>query len=255
MTSQRAKGNSDKSDKSARGQREAQVADPQATDPQVADPQATEASAADLDAVGARRREAALAGHSGDTDTARAYLHDSASIVRCSALRALHQAGDLTVRELHDALADPEAAVRLTGLELAASRDDIAVSAVATLLEDNNHAVVEAAAWACGEKVSANHSPNCDNVAAEVVQRLARLAEHHDDLLCRESAIAALGAISDPAGLPAILAGLKDKPEVRRRAVIALAPFEGTEVEAALLQATNDRDRQVRTAAAELLNL
>ena len=68
----------------------------------------------------------------------------------------------------------------------------------------------------------------------------------------RAVAIAALGAISHPAGLPAILAGLDDKPEVRRRAVIALAPFDGPEVDAALLRATKDRDRQVRTAAAEL---
>ena len=46
--------------------------------------------------------------------------------------------------------------------------------------------------------------------------------------------MAALGAIGDPAGLAAILAATDDKPAVRRRAVIALAPFEGAEVDAAL---------------------
>ena len=82
---------------------------------------------------------------------------------------------------------------------------------------------------------------------------LVEVARSHDDPLCRESAIAALGAIGDPAGLAAILAGLDDKPEVRRRAVIALAPFDGPEVDAALLRATTDRDKQVRAAASELL--
>jgi HEAT repeat protein len=70
--------------------------------------------------------------------------------------------------------------------------------------------------------------------------------------LCREAAIAALGAIGHPDGLPAILAGLEDKPAVRRRAVIALAPFEGAEVTEALARARLDRDWQVRQAAEDL---
>ena len=40
---------------------------------------------------------------------------------------------------------------------------------------------------------------------------------------------------------------------MRRRAVIALAPFEGPEVQAALEQARSDRDWQVRQAAEDLL--
>ncbi len=88
---------------------------------------------------------------------------------------------------------------------------------------------------------------------ADVLAALVEVARSHDDPLCRESAIAALGAIGDPGGLAAILAGLDDKPEVRRRAVIALAPFDGPEVDAALLRATTDRDKQVRAAASELL--
>jgi HEAT repeat protein len=69
----------------------------------------------------------------------------------------------------------------------------------------------------------------------------------------REAAVAALGAIGDTAGLPAILAATRDKPAVRRRAVIALAPFDGPEVEAALRTALGDRDWQVRQAAEDLL--
>ena len=46
--------------------------------------------------------------------------------------------------------------------------------------------------------------------------------------------MAALGAIGDERGRAAILAALGDKATVRRRAVLALAPFEGPDVDAAL---------------------
>ena len=64
--------------------------------------------------------------------------------------------------------------------------------------------------------------------------------------------MAALGAIGDEAGRAAILAALTDKATVRRRAVLALAPFEGPDVEAALAAAREDRDWQVRQAAEDL---
>ena len=81
---------------------------------------------------------------------------------------------------------------------------------------------------------------------------LIAVATEHDDPLCREAAVAALGALGDDAGLPTIIAALDDKPAVRRRAVIALAPYEGPEVDAALERASQDRDRQVRQAAEDL---
>jgi HEAT repeat protein len=109
-------------------------------------------------------------------------------------------------------------------------------------LTDADPSVVEAAAWASGER---------EDPAA--VPLLAALARRHDDPLCREAAVAALGAIGDPAGLPTVLAATEDKPAVRRRAVLALAPFEGPEVDAALQRALTDPDRQVRQAAEDLL--
>ena len=196
-----------------------------------------------------RRRAAAVAGHRRDRAQARAYLHDDEPAVRASALRALERAGDLDAPLLAAALEDPAPGVRVTALELAASRPDVPMDAAAAWLDDPDQRVVEAAAWACGEKVSAAAGPADP---APVVAALIRVARSHPDPLCRESAIAALGAIAHPDGLPAVLAGLDDKPEVRRRAVIALAPFDGPEVEAALARAGNDRDKQVRAAAAEL---
>ena len=191
-----------------------------------------------------------MAGHRGDSARARAYFDDDEPAVRASALRALERAGGLDARLLATALEDPAPTVRVTALELAASRNDVAVSAASARLDDPDQRVVEAAAWTCGEKVSAEGADPVD--PAPVVAALARVARSHTDPLCRESAIAALGAIAHPDGLAAVLAGLDDRPEIRRRAVIALAPFDGPEVEAALATAANDRDKQVRAAVTEL---
>jgi HEAT repeat protein len=85
------------------------------------------------------------------------------------------------------------------------------------------------------------------------MNELNRLVLHHDDALVREAAVAALGAIGDELGLSAILSACQDKPAIRRRAVLALAPFDSPEVEAALKTALEDRDWQVRQAAEDLL--
>jgi HEAT repeat protein len=66
--------------------------------------------------------------------------------------------------------------------------------------------------------------------------------------------VAALGAIGDPVGLPAVLGALTDVPTVRRRATVALAGFDDPRVTPALRAATEDRDWQVRQAAGELLD-
>ena len=67
--------------------------------------------------------------------------------------------------------------------------------------------------------------------------------------------MAALGAIGDRGGLPAVLAALDDKPAVRRRAAVALAAFEGPDVDRALRKCLEDRDWQVRQVAEDLLAL
>jgi HEAT repeat protein len=112
------------------------------------------------------------------------------------------------------------------------------------LLDDPEPLVVEAAAWALGERATAD---------GRTLERLSAVAVGHADPLAREAAVAALGAIGDEGGLPAILQATRDKPAVRRRAVLALAPFEGPEVDAALERALADRDWQVRQAAEDLL--
>jgi HEAT repeat protein len=194
------------------------------------------------DAV-ARRRAAAVAGHRGDAAAARSFLADPEPSVRATALGALARAGSLTSDDLVAALGDPSAIVRARAAELGAALPGDAAPALAPILGDADPSVVEAAAWASGER----RPPEPCVVAA-----LAAVATGHDDPTCREAAVAALGAIGDPTGLPAVLAATGDRPAVRRRAVLALAPFDGPEVEAALERALTDRDWQVRQAAEDV---
>ena len=146
----------------------------------------------------------------------------------------------LTDRDLTAALADESPHVRRRAAETAARFPELDLVPV---LADPDPLVAEAAAYAIGE-----HPPK-----RAAVDALARTATDHSDALVREAAVAALGALGDPAGLPAILRATTDKPAVRRRAVIALAPFEGPEVDEALHRALEDRDWQVRQAAEDLL--
>jgi HEAT repeat protein len=188
-----------------------------------------------------RKRLAVLAGHRGDVQVARHYLTDSDASVRASAVAALARAGALAATEIEAALDDAAPLVRRRAAELAAAYASVDLLGV---LDDPDDSVVEMAAWAVGEQPDGR---------AEAIERLSSLAASHRDALCREAAVAALGALGDGRGLAAILAALGDKPAVRRRAVIALAPFDGPDVDAALQRALEDRDWQVRQAAEDQL--
>jgi HEAT repeat protein len=193
--------------------------------------------------LAARRRAVALAGHRGDEPTARAALADDDPGVRATAIGALERLGALRDDDLRAALADGAPEVRRRACEATAARPGDGAIALLPLLADDDATVVEVASWASGERTPPEPG---------VVPVLAALATGHDDALVREAAVAALGAIGDPTGLPAILAATQDKATVRRRAVLALAPFEGEEVDAALTRAREDRDWQVRQAAEDL---
>lgn len=196
--------------------------------------------------VADRRRTVVVAGHRGDVATAEARRNDPDPSVRAAALGALQRAGGLTADHLREALADPAAAVRRRAAELVAALAGGGAAtevALTPLLTDPDPTVVETVAFALGER---------DPAEPGSVPALAALATDADDALVREAAVAALGSLGDPAGLPAILAATTDKATVRRRAVIALAPFDGPEVDAALARALTDRDWQVRQAAEDL---
>lgn len=192
-----------------------------------------------------RRRAVAVAGHAGDLAAARAGLTDPEETVRSTAVGAVDRLGELSAQDMERALADESALVRRRALSVLAKRPGDQAPSALPLLADGDPVVAETAAWVCGER-----SP----VEAGAAAALVTIATDHVEHLAREAAVAALGAIGDPVGLPAILAALNERATIRRRAVVALAAFEGPEVDAALTRSLEDRDRQVRQTAEDLLS-
>ena len=183
-----------------------------------------------------------------------------AAPVRAAALGALARLGQLRPEELQRALSDPDPVVRRRACDVAPKAPEAQpLGLLVELLSDNSVLVVEAACWALGELGGAglgDAGPQTrprEVVLGVVVRALCHTATSHADPLCREAAVAALGSLGHPSALAAVLSALSDKPAVRWRAVIALAAFEGPEVEAALSRATRDPDWQVRQAAEDLL--
>jgi len=198
-------------------------------------------SASDSPEIAELRRAIVIAGHTGNSQLVQQSLAHEHGSIREAALGALARIDELTNEVLQTFVSDTDSQVRIRVAELAATLDTFDL---VPLLNDKDSQVVEMAAWACGEHESAR---------VEVMNELIQLVLHHDDALVREAAVAALGAIGDESGLPAILTACQDKPAIRRRAVLALAPFDSPEVEKALKTALEDRDWQVRQAAEDLL--
>lgn len=196
----------------------------------------------------ARRRAVTIAGHTGDTKTALQALADPDPSVRAAGLGALERLGQLSDDSLVIALDDSEVIVRRRAAEITATHPDIDLLGA---LNDSDPRVIEVAAWSCGE-----HESDRD----EIIEKLLDLAADSAEPLVRESAVAALGAIGDERAVDAIIAACSDKPAVRRRAVLALAPFIdddpdheiGQRVDATIERALEDRDWQVRQAAEDL---
>lgn len=182
------------------------------------------------------------AGFAGNETLVREHLSSPDAQVRASALRALHRMESLTNSDVNNAIVDSESYVRRTAVELAASFPSVSIH---SLLNDDDVFVAEMTAWSLGER-----SPISDDEVSALITNTTS----HDEPVVREACAAALGSLADERGLPAILAACDDKPAVRRRAVLALAPFEGEEVDAALQHALEDNDWQVRQNAEVLLH-
>ena len=185
--------------------------------------------------------EVLLASHEGNTELLFTAFANDNDHIRSLALHGLLKNNVLIEEHIRCAEVDPSRLVRHRLAQLGAVEPRINLS---VLLHDVDFAVAETAAWSLGERV---------DVTAEEFALLLEGGAHHDHAIVRESCIAALGAIGDPRAVPVILEGCNDKPAVRRRAILALAPFDGPEVTAALEKALLDRDWQVRQAAEDLL--
>jgi HEAT repeat protein len=163
---------------------------------------------------------------------------------RVLALRGMVRQDLVTEDQWLSAIDDHDVDVRREALNLIAHVDQIddnVFEAMLQHLHDEDALVVDGAIFALGE-----------HLYVGAVDQLCVIATSHDDARCRESAIAALGAIGDDRARPAILAALDDKPPVRRRAIVALSNFEGPDIDAALERAAEDRDWQVRAAVNQL---
>jgi HEAT repeat protein len=196
---------------------------------------------------------AALAHQAPLTDVDRAQLRvgltDTDERVRSAALGALVRGGPSPAALVawRSSIGDRASSVRRRAAELApALADPSCVDELVATLGDDDVTVVEAAAWALGELGVATRA------RPDAVAVLATTATEHRDALAREAAVAALGALGEEAGRAAILRATDDKVPVRRRAVLALASFEGPDVDAALARALTDKDWQVRQAAEDL---
>jgi HEAT repeat protein len=176
----------------------------------------------------------------------RTNLRATSARHRVLALRGATRQSLVTIDDWLFALDDPDPEVRREALNLIAYVEFFGVAdpifaRMLELLSDPDPLVVDGAVFALGE-----------HQFIEAVDQLSEVAMHHDDARCRESAVAALGALGDDRGRQAVLGALDDKPPVRRRAIVALANFEGPDIDEALRRASEDRDWQVRAAADQL---
>ena len=192
-------------------------------------------------------RTIVIAGHAGDHGTVLGGLDHEAPEVRVVALGAAARLNILTPEALDGFFDDPATEVRYRAVELVARAANSVVpeliDRLLAALDDPN--LAEVAAFALGEL------PLGGKQLGRAEAALGAQATDHEDPLSRESAVAALGALG--VGLSHILKASHDVATVRRRAISALAPFDGAEVEAALQRALDDRDWQVRQAAEDLL--
>jgi HEAT repeat protein len=163
---------------------------------------------------------------------------------RILALRGVVRQGLVTSADWRTAMDDADVDVRREALNQIAHAeidDEEVVAALIERLSDDDALVVDGALFALGE-----------HLVVGAVDQMCVIAMSHSDARCRESAIAALGAIGDDRARPAILGALEDKPPVRRRAIVALSNFEGPDIDEALERASTDRDWQVRAAVNQL---
>lgn len=192
--------------------------------------------------------KAITAGYLGNSETAEQLLLSPYETVRIAALGALHRLTLLKPTHLRSAIKDSSPSVRCRAAELSTSHKSVVLS---TLLSDSNSDVVEMAAFAIGEQEDTSS-----------IDLLIDIASQHVDDLCRESAVAALSALSvfatpdDKSSiLVALLAAMSDKPQIRRRAILGLFQFDTENAQYAVRAALDDHDRQVRSLAGDLLGV
>jgi len=175
-----------------------------------------------------------------DLAEAKKNIRHAEPSVRATALVVLGEKVSLDEKTLRIALSDSAVQVRSALAYLASQNFEVPVD---SFLVDEDPVIVEIACWAIGERGEATD---------KILKVLQSIVETHNDPLCRESAVAALGALGNRDALGSILEATDDVATVRRRAILALSPFDGPEVDLAVDKALEDRDWQVRQAAEDI---
>ncbi len=187
------------------------------------------------------RKEMLEAAEVGNYSLAEVGLKSHNPRVRATSISVLSKNGLLNEQACLEASEDLDPLVRRSVAEAATT---ILTIPLINLLQDPDFTVVEISCWAAGERGDQGDG---------VIQILSEITVGHEDALCREAAVAALGALGNPNGLQSILVATEDIATVRRRAILALAPFDNDETKKALNKALEDRDWQVRQAAEDLV--
>lgn len=188
-----------------------------------------------------KRLAVIMAAYQNNLDPALAGLSDEDPRVRASSLTTLDKLDELGDTTLSVMLNDPSSQVRRRACEISASYPRVSLVA---MLTDASPYVVEMALWAEGEREE-----------PENIDLISRIASDHSESFVREAAVAALGAIGDDRSIDIILTAMNDRPNVRRRAVVAMASYDDQRVTEALREACKDRDWQVRQIAEDLLEI
>lgn len=169
-----------------------------------------------------------------------AFLDDDDPAVRRLAVSVCEPKAPALIDRLGAILAaDAEPAVRSQAAEALAPAGTAALPFLDAARDDEDRVVVEAVATAYGEIGDSG-----------AVDWLTERARESSEVTIGEAAVASLGSIGDERAVPVLLDLVSTgRPQVRRRAVVALTAFDGDEVEAAIRQARDDRNPMVREVA------
>ncbi len=169
--------------------------------------------------------------------------------VRAAALAALVRSGSSSAGHTawRAGVSTRSAAVRRRAAELAPALEPAPVVGLLRLLTDADPLVAETAAWALGEIDWTGKDPRPGGGRAVAAAPAPRRPAGP-----RVGGRRARRDRRPRAACPRSSTACADRPPIRRRAVLALAPFDGPEVEAALARALTDSDWQVRQAAEDL---
>lgn len=138
---------------------------------------------------------------------------------------------------------DPEPSVRAQAAEVLGSSGVTALPFLEEARTDDDRRVVEAVANAYGEIGDSS-----------AVDWLIEQARESGEVTIGEAAVASLGSIGDERATPVLLdLARTGRPQVRRRAVVALTAFDGDEVEEVIRGARDDRNPMVREVAEMIL--